>query len=628
MADIISKIVDSIFDIKKVQFYLLGIFILGFILRLIAAINISPNADDMIHALRPINFLAADRMTTYDQSSGLWYAFSSVIYSILGATNLASRTAALIFGTFSILVIFLLTKEFFSEKIALISAFLLAIAPFHIKNTYAEVDVMAMFFVMFGMLLFVKALKSKKTSLFFVAGLLIGLAVYSKAYPLLFIPSLLAYAAYYSWKSEKKIIYVPYLKKIFVFLVVIFIFTIPVLTYNYLLYKDKGFLDLQFTRTIGLGKEKASEYYSWDPIFDKSNSWAGLFLGDSRHIADGTPLLLGAINFIRNGDPINFYLGLLGIGIIVFRRKEHYNYLVFFLLSTSLILVFLASIILLPKHFIFLELLMVPLSALALENIGKKTNKYLKRYNWKIIVIFILMLSLISLSTIKTGNIHFYAKSAVAQVMDFKEKDISKTDLIVADNRIFVGRLNWMFYGKTYIDGIDFIKFVNLGPELSGNQIPVDVFYFECVNDDCGWGMEKITMELNNSMEELTEFFKANGENVKTIYEPSYANYYPLISEKEAAVNIYKKRLLLKEDIFNLANQPKYVHLNTLGYLPADKQFDYYETNGFFDKSLDKVAHWVVLISVLLAFLSLLFAAYLVLTNKPGPTKDNYRKSL
>ena len=613
MADLLSKMVDSIFGMKRSTFYLILIFALGFILRLIAAVNLSVNADDMIHALRPINFLGAGRMTTYDQSSGLWYAFSSVVYSILGATNLASRTAALIFGTFSILIIFLLTKEFFSKKIALIASFLLAIAPFHIKNTYAEVDVMAMFFVMFGMLLFVKALKRENTGLFFLAGLFIGLSVYSKAYPLLFIPSLLAYAVYYNIKLGKNVISKSNLKKIFVFLIVIFIFTVPVLTYNYLLYKDKGFLDLQFTRTLGLGKDKAMQYYSWDPIFDRSNSWAGLFLGDSKHIEDGTPLLLGAINFIRNGDPVNFYLALLGIVVVIFWRKEHRNYLIFFLLNVTLILVFLASIILLPKHFLFLELLLIPFSALALDDISKKTARLFKRHNWAIIIVIALLLSLVLLGTIKTGTIHFYGKSAVSQVIDFKNDQISNSDLIVADSRIFVGRLNWMFYGKNYVEGAEFVKFISLESELEGEQIPINVFYFECVNDDCGWGFDKVKGGLNDSMEELTEFFKKNGKIVNEIYEPPYANYYPFISEKDNVINVYQIRLLLKPQISSLANQAKYAHLNTIGYLPVDKQFDYYATNNFFDNVLDKIAHWIVILSVVLAFLSPILAIYLII---------------
>ena len=193
----LDKLIDNLFSMKKITFYLILIFLLGFIIRLIAAINLSVSADDMHFVTHAINFFSADRLITYDQSSGLWFAFTSIIYNIFGLTQLTSRLAALIFGSFSILVLYLLTREFFNEKISLIAAFLLAIAPFHIKYTVAEMDVMAMFFVLLGMFLFIRALKSDKLRYFVISGIFIGLAIYTKVYPLLFIPSLLLFFIYY-----------------------------------------------------------------------------------------------------------------------------------------------------------------------------------------------------------------------------------------------------------------------------------------------------------------------------------------------------------------------------------------------------------------------------------------------
>ena len=107
-----NKIINSISSMKKTTIFLILILILAFILRLIAAINLPVTADDMHHVTYAINFYDADRLITYEQSSGLWHAFTSIIYNWLGTTQLASRMAALLFGSFSVLVIFLLTKEF------------------------------------------------------------------------------------------------------------------------------------------------------------------------------------------------------------------------------------------------------------------------------------------------------------------------------------------------------------------------------------------------------------------------------------------------------------------------------------------------------------------------------------
>ena len=190
--DFLDKIIDFLFSINKNKFYLILILLIGFILRLIAAINLSVSADDMHHVTHAINFYSADRLITYDQSSGLWHAFTSIIYKSLGTTQLASRMAALIFGSLSILLIYLLTKEFFNERTAIFASFLLAVAPFHIQNTMAEMDVMAIFFVLLAMLFFIKALKTNKKYFYLLSGIFLGLAIYTKVYPLLFIPSLLS----------------------------------------------------------------------------------------------------------------------------------------------------------------------------------------------------------------------------------------------------------------------------------------------------------------------------------------------------------------------------------------------------------------------------------------------------
>lgn len=201
--NILDKIINKVFNIEKNTFYLIIIFLLGFVLRLIAAINLTVTADDMHHVTYAINFYGADRLITYEQSAGLWHAFTSIMYNLFGMTQLSSRLAALIFGAFSIILIYLLTREFFNEKVSLITAFLSAIAPFYIRNTIAEMDVMAMFFVLGSMLLFIRGLKTKKLTYYVISGIFLGLGIYTKVYPLLFVPSLLLYFIYFQRKNKK-----------------------------------------------------------------------------------------------------------------------------------------------------------------------------------------------------------------------------------------------------------------------------------------------------------------------------------------------------------------------------------------------------------------------------------------
>ena len=517
------------------------------------------------------------------------------------------------------IVIYLLTKEFFDEKISLIAAFLLAIAPFHIQNTLAEMDVMAMFFSLLGLFLFVKAIKTEKKYYFYFSGIFLGLGIYTKVYPLLFIPSLIFFFIYYNKKQNKKISK-QNIKNISIFLIVVFIFTIPALTHNYLLYKDKGFMDLQFTRTLGFGKNISAQYYSWDHQFEAKNDWKGLILGNSTNSASKKPTLLSAIDFIRLSDPITFYLGIIGIIIVLFLRKNYRSYAVFFLFNILLILPFLASLILLPKHFIFLELLIIPLGALAAGELDIKISKIMKKTRIKAILFILLLISLILLGLPNVPKIfspntyNTYGKSHMAQIIEFKDKNIPENALVVGDSRIYRGQINWAFQGRPYLEGMDFIAVLNNQDKLEGQQVPIETYFFECIPDDCGWGTVKNQPEFNKSMESLVDFFKENGQLIETISMPKEREpYYPLFTQenKEEIINIYKANIPIKESILPIASQPKEWFLYKIGYLPKEEQFDYYEANNIFDKFLDKIAHWIVVLSVLLAFLSPIYVLYL-----------------
>ena len=608
--DIIGRVVDHVFSLKKRTICLIFIIFLAFLLRIIAAVNLSVSADDMHFVTHAINFLSSGRLITYDQSSGLWFAFTGIMYNLFGATQVSSRIAAILFGSFSTLAIYLLAREFFDEKTSLISAFLLAIAPFHIKLTIAEMDVMAMFFVISGMFIFIKALKSDKSRYFAISGTFIGLAIYTKVYPLLFIPSLLLYFVYFNRKYKKPILTNNNVRKILVFLLAIFIFTVPALTHNYLLYKDKGFLDLQFTRTLGLGKDISGQYYSWDAQFNANNSWRGLFFGDTKHVASGTPLLIAAIDYIRIGDPTAFYLGLIGLIIIIFTRGKIKDYFMFFVLSVIFILPFLASIILLPKHYVFLELLLITPAAHLISNVTNKFS-HLKFRPEKLVLIALLLFSLFYLGLPNTGtNSHFYGQSHIGQIMDFKEA-IPETSLIVADSRIYRGRIHWFSHGKFYLEGSNFIEAIKIQDEMPGRTVSADVYFIECVIDDCGWGGISDQPEFNASMEGLVELFSRNGRLVDEISEPDrFSAYFPLSDNKLEVIKIYHAELPIKEQILLIASQPKEWFLYPIGYEPRESNFDYYQARNFFDIVLDKLAHAIVWIALILSLIAIVYLIY------------------
>src|SRR3989344_2336598 len=566
MENIVEKLIDVIFELSKEKIALLTILLLALVLRIMAAINLGVNADDMHFVTDAIGFL--------------------------------------------------LSKEFFNKKVSIISAFLVAIATFHIKNTTASQDVMAMFFSLCAIVLFIQALKNQKSYFYMISGIFIGLAIYTKVYPLLFIPSMLLYALYYHKKLNKSLFSKSNIKRISLFIIVAFIFTIPALTHNYLLYKDKGFLDLQFTRTLGLGKNISAQYYSWDHQFEAKNDWRGLFLGNSTNYGSPTPTLWVALNFVRHGDPINFYLGILGLCLLIFSRKYPKDYLIFFILTIIFILPFLASIILLPKHYLFLELIIIPPAAIAITEIISKLNGLFK-FKKDLTLPILALLGLVFLIWLgfPYGD-HVYGKSHIAQMIEFKEDNIPINSLIIGDSRIYRGRIHWAFNSRPYLEGITFIEMANSLENLPGQTTPIEVFFFECIPDDCGWGTIRDQPDFNATMEQLTQFFKKEGKLIETLTEPNWdRTYYPIISRNDniKIINIYKAVLPLKQSLVDLAKSPKNWFLSDIGYKPKEKQFDYYKTHNFLDGLLAKLARFVVILAVCLAFLSIPYTIYLTL---------------
>ncbi len=94
--------------------------------------------------------------------------FSYVFYPFMGSYNAAMLTLILfpaIWGTLTIIPLYLLGKEAFNRKVGLISAFLLAIMPAHMMRsvaTQADWDAFDLFFIILMFYFFLKALKEVK----------------------------------------------------------------------------------------------------------------------------------------------------------------------------------------------------------------------------------------------------------------------------------------------------------------------------------------------------------------------------------------------------------------------------------------------------------------------------------
>jgi len=117
------------------------------------------------------------------------YLYSAVpTIAIFGLNEWGVRLPAAIFGSLTVLTFYFLVRQLTEKNnLALISAAVLAITPWHLHYSRAGFEITAMlFFLTLGFYLFLKELEKKKG--FFLSAIVLGLAFYTYAPVKLFLP--------------------------------------------------------------------------------------------------------------------------------------------------------------------------------------------------------------------------------------------------------------------------------------------------------------------------------------------------------------------------------------------------------------------------------------------------------
>ena len=148
------------------------------------------------------------------------------------------------------------------------------------------------------------------------------------------------------------------------------IIALPTLTFNYILFQEKGIMDVQFSRFL-LGDNKGI-YQSIVHTIQPFSLKVLLVNYDN-----GTPGILKGLQHYWNYDIFLFLTFLIGIPIALKRNK---NWTIYLLLLFTIPFIFLAGTSLLEKHFIFGVPIFCIFSSLTIDKISKfskKNSKYI-----------------------------------------------------------------------------------------------------------------------------------------------------------------------------------------------------------------------------------------------------------
>lgn len=612
----VDKTIDMFFSKDKTKLYIFLLFVIAFILRLIAANNLEMYADDANHAVRPVGIIGSGKLDIWDQSSALWYYAEDVFYKIIGDSQMGSRFATALFGALFVVLIFLFVNQIFkSKKAALISSVFATFSPFLIKMNLPEMDIAVMFFVMFSALFIFKYTESGKNKDLLLTSVLIGIAILIKVYALFFAFSFLLFLIYNSIRSKKKLG-----KTLIIFCAVVFIFCIPTIVNNYLLYKDKGFMDLMFTNFFKKGIDKAQPLYGWGAGWMPYTDFKGFFLGNQKNFQGETgalyklPGFIVVLSFVLVEDPLIFIFGLIGVLLLLFKKDK--KYLVFFILCLIPAFVYMGSNIPMAKHFVFIPCLLLPIVGITIDKLDESIKRKFPKFKLRYLIIGIIIFNLLWLGKGSSSlHSHFYDTDASSQLIKLKNDNIPQTSLVIVDARIYRGFTSWMFNDRFYIESTIFSQAYQESAKYGEPEI-LEVYFVECVKDDCGWGTIANQPDFNKSSEEIVGWFANNSiklAELKNVDKKDY--YFPVISKKDEVpvYRVYKTSLMINPSILELARSTHVWYMYPIGYDETITPiFDNYTTHNSMDKLLDWFAHFIFYLSLIMIFLFIIVLFYLL----------------
>jgi 4-amino-4-deoxy-L-arabinose transferase-like glycosyltransferase len=626
------KIPPKIKEDNTIRILLVLTVIAGFIFRVINAHTRRVLGDPAHFVVNAKNFLNSGLLVTWDQSTFLWYAVTDTFYKIFGVTQFATRFSSVLFGTATILVIFLFVKEFSGNKrVALISAMLYAFVPAFIFHAADEHDISTLFFISFAFYYLIKGLKRNTNKFIIYSAVLFGVACMWKAYvPILVVPwagFILYYhmkGKYNLWKNYKVILWCG---------VIVVLLVSPVLVYNYSNIKHNDVPTFFFAKFFSsLKNDKVQEVYGWVSYGElyKGNTFLQRMFISNEY---GTQFEEGSHSILYYGITTSIYSNghfiwpiiFVGLVFLFLRRKQDKfakDYLVFFLLYFLIPFIFLIDGNFMNKHFLHFLYMGLPVAAYLFDSIylyARKKSKGLddisKNKNSVYLLFGLLLLfEIFVVLSFQFDNGLFFSKNPAGEFINYKLDNIPENAFVVYDDRIYNSLAAWLFNDRYYITVSTLNQFMTYNEQSTSKQ-NTEVYFIECVTDDCGWGNIGDNPGLNESMEEFFAAIQSQGIpeviTIKREIRGVDRKYYnPLISSDVGPdyYRIYKTNMNID---LNLAKQIKAGHnsfMYPIGYentdLPVFKNFVYTPSGGF-EILLNKLAWFIFYLLIFLSFLAI-----------------------
>lgn len=575
---------------NKTVFYMGGIVLLGLLLRLMVANNLHINSDETVYTVHALGFINSGRLSVLEQSP-VYYTLLDGVFSLFGVSALTSRLLSIIGGTLSIILIFLITTHFYDQKTGLLAAFFTAVSGFLLSNL-VEMDAWMYFFILLSIYLLIRATDKEsvlnKELFFCISAYLVAVLIKPLA-----IPAIVPLGIYYFYqKIGEKII--TNLKVLGLFVLLSLAMLSPILTHNYLLYKEKKITDIFFSQYLGLDLPAYQTYGA-----DKE--WNFTYFKEKLK---------------KNGKQLfsnDFFIALFApFGIFFSWRKRSPGKVL--LLPLILTFFYFMGITGSPNHYIIIVMALAIYAAHGVVSLLPRLDRLSLSPQKGLIILGILTLVVNAVSIQE----QLMEKASTNTLREYFSTITGDDVLVVYDPRIYLGSAQWVLSEVHAVKSTYFVQHLEgLSQQGVVSTEPVELYYIECVSGDCGWGRgiaENEQAQLVSN--QITDMFKKQAEVVTTFSDNLERGSYDY--------TVYHVAAYLPPGYLNEVDRGRSYFSYWFSYQEDERAFDYIERKnlGWFETALYSFSLLMLRLDSLLAMGMILLVGYLVIDRNRDVTED------
>ncbi len=570
--------------------------LIGLFLRFIAARNLEVLADDMVYASQSAGIMGAKLISTHSNPP-LFFYLTDLAYKLFGYTTLMSRFWPLIAGTLLIPLTYLISNHFLKDKkSSFFAALFVTASSFLIRMTFTEQSLVVLFFIFSGVYMGMLFMENQKVSSFLLFSCFFGLSLLTKYNAPFFIISFGLYALWYT-KSNKHVSKIS-LKKIIYLFIILLLFALPFISFNYILYHQKGIVDVYFSRLVHLN----STQNLYGSLGGQENSFLDNLLNPSNYGNYILPFMT---------DKLLVIFAIYGLWTLF--KNNNKKSLVFTSIFLVIPFILQSAGAPLAKHFAFMYLILAIPAGEGLASIVAKLNN---KKALKILIFSLIFIGFIFSLGIANGTpSNYLSKGPTAQLKSFINEEVSGASLLVFDSRIYTARSMWLATDRAYLNFEQASSFFEqIFAQNLSTSTNTKVYIIECVVEDCGWGWVSSNQNLNGSSEGFIDSIIPSTDIIKKINTKIYSGNE--IFSKQSTQEYYRVHsttLRIPPAYLEQIKKSQEFYFSPYLYKDLSNYLYNYKTIDPFANLLDKLSYFIIIMSVIFSILSIFFILFLLI---------------